>query len=341
MKIILPGGTGQIGMMLTRHFLKSNHDIVILSRNPDRIKVAADHPFSNPQVSIIPWDAKTSGPWAQSLEGADVVINLAGRSVNCRYTPANRKLILDSRVDSTRALGTAIANCEQPPRLWLQSSTATIYAHRFDAANDEATGIIGGDEPNVDDTWRFSIDVAKAWEAAAEEFRSDTTRQVLLRSSMVMSPDSGGVFDVLCGLAKKGLGGRNGDGKQFVSWIHEADFCGCIDHLIADETLTGAVNVASPNPVPNASFMKSLREALGAKFGLPAAKWMLEIGAIPKTNHNLALLQLLMISKTMKTETELLLKSRRVVPGRLLEAGYDFKYPQWPAACRDLVEQRE
>ena len=322
MKIVMPGGTGQIGVILTRHFLKSDHEIIILSRHPDLIKHAADHPFSHPSVSLLSWDAQQLGAWCESLEDADVVINLAGRSVNCRYTPSNRKLILDSRVNSTRVLGEAIANCQQPPRIWLQSSTATIYAHRFDAANDEATGIIGGNEPNVDDTWKFSIDVAKAWEEAAKAFDTGATRQVLLRSAMVMSPDPDGVFDVLRGLAKKGLGGRNGDGQQFVSWIHEADFCRCIDHLISDDSLSGPVNVASPNPIPNAQFMRELRAALGIKFGLPAPKWILEIGAI-----------------FMKTETELLLKSRQVIPGKLLEAGFEFDFPDWSTACRDLASR--
>ncbi len=322
MKIILPGGTGQLGVILTRHFLKSGHEVVILSRRAATARFPEDHPFTDPAVSLLNWDAQNVGPWAKALNGSDAVINLAGRSVNCRYTPANRKLILDSRVDSTRAIGQAIAQCSDPPKVWLQSSTATIYAHRYDAANDEATGIIGGDECNVDDTWRFSIDVAKAWEAAAEEFKSDATRQVLMRSSMVMSPDKDGVFDVLRGLARKGLGGRNGDGQQFVSWIHAADFCGCIDHLIFDETLSGPVNIASPNPLPNAEFMSTLRKSLGVKLGLPAAKWMLEIGAV-----------------LMKTETELLLKSRRVVPGKLLEAGYQFQHPNWKSACGDLAAQ--
>ena len=322
MKIILPGGTGQIGVILTRHFINSDHEVIILSRHPDQANFSANHPFSQPSVQILKWDAKQLGPWCDSIENADVVINLAGRSVNCRYTPENRKLILDSRVNSTRVLGQAIANCKQPPRLWLQSSTATIYAHRFDVPNDEATGIIGGNEPNVDDTWKFSIDVAKAWEEAAKEFASAATRQVLLRSAMVMSPDPDGVFDVLCGLAKKGLGGQNGDGKQFVSWIHEVDFCRSIDYLIDEGSFSGPVNIASPNPIPNAQFMQELRSALGVKIGLPAPKWILEIGAI-----------------FMRTETELLLKSRRVVPGRLLDAGFQFTFPDWTTACRDLARR--
>ena len=322
MKIVIPGGTGQIGVILTRHFLKSGHEIIILSRHLNKSKYSPSHPFSHPSVSILRWDAQQPGPWCGSLENADVVINLAGRSVNCRYTPENRKMILDSRINSTRVLGQAIGDCQRPPKIWLQSSTATIYAHRFDAANDEATGIIGGYEPNVDDTWKFSIDVAKAWEAEAKAFASDATRQVLLRSAMVMSPDPDGVFDVLRGLTKKGLGGRNGNGKQFVSWIHEADFCKCIDHLIADDSLSGPLNVASPNPIPNTQFMQELRSALGVRFGLPAPKWILEIGA-----------------RFMKTETELLLKSRQVVPGKLLDAGLQFDFPDWATACRDLARE--
>jgi uncharacterized protein (TIGR01777 family) len=201
----------------------------------------------------------------------------------------------------------------------LQSSTATIYAHRYDRPNDEASGIIGGDEPNLEDTWVFSIDVAKAWEAAAKEFRLPTTRQVLMRTAMVMSPDAGGVFEVLTGLVKKCLGGPNGDGKQYVSWIHEDDFVAAIDHLINDESMEGPVNIASPNPLPNSDFMRKLRQASGVKFGLPASRWILEIGAW-----------------LMKTETELLLKSRRVVPGKLSSAGFKFQFPLWETACVDL-----
>lgn len=320
MKIILPGGSGQLGVVLARHFLKSDHQLVVLSRRRSNDKWDSSHPFSDSRVQQVAWDAKNvEDPWLEEIDGADVVINLAGRSVNCRYHQTNRALILDSRVDSTRAIGQAIDQCQSPPSVWLQSSTATIYAHRYDAPNDEASGIIGGDEPNLEDTWKFSIDVAKAWEAAATEFRLPTTRQVLMRTAMVMSPDAEGVFDVLTGLVKKFLGGRNGDGRQYVSWIHEADFVAAIDRLIADESLAGPVNIASPKPLPNSEFMKELRLANGVKFGLPASRWMLEIGA-----------------RLMKTETELLLKSRRVVPGKLLAAGFEFQFPQWAAACRDL-----
>jgi uncharacterized protein (TIGR01777 family) len=220
---------------------------------------------------------------------------------------------------STRAIGRAIAGAARPPRVWLQSSTATIYAHRFEAPNDEATGLIGDDEPGAPDSWRFSIRVAKGWEAAAEESSLPATRLVLLRSSMVMSPDRGGVFDVLLGLVRRGLGGRAGDGRQFISWIHDRDFIRSLDFLIARDDLSGPVNVCAPAPLPNAEFMRLLRAAWGTPLGLPASRWMLELGAI-----------------AMRTETELVLKSRRVVPGRLLGAGFAFDFPEWGEAARDL-----
>ena len=320
MKIILPGGSGQLGVVLARHFLTADHQVVVLSRRVATDTYSPGHPFSDPRVAMVSWDGKTvESHWLSEIDGADVVINLAGRSVNCRYHSKNRAQIMESRLDSTRAVGSAIEKCERPPPVWLQSSTATIYAHRYDAANDESSGIIGGDEPNLEDTWKFSIDVAKAWEAAATEFQLPATRQVLMRTAMVMSPDAEGGFDVLTGLVNRFLGGRNGDGRQYVSWIHENDFVAAIDRLILDKALEGPVNVASPNPLTNGDFMKALRVANGMKFGLPASRWMLEIGAW-----------------FMKTETELLLKSRRVVPGKLLAAGFEFQFPRWAAACKDL-----
>ena len=312
MKIILAGGSGQLGQILARHFSKRGDEIVVLSRQENS-------PQKHSNTRNVAWDARTQGDWCGELDGADVVINLAGRSVDCRYHKANRRKIIDSRVESTKAIVDAIAASANPPKLLLQSSTATIYSHRYDAPNDDVTGVIGGDEPNVPETWQFSIDVAKAWEAAATSVDLPQTRLVLLRSAMVMSPDAEGVFDVLTGLVKKCLGGRNGDGKQYVSWIHEDDFVAAIDYLITNKTLEGPVNIASPNPLPNADFMKELRQANGVKFGLPASRWMLEIGA-----------------RLMKTETELLLKSRRVVPGKLLAAGFKFQFPRWAAACKDL-----
>ena len=222
---------------------------------------------------------------------------------------------------STRAVGAAIARAKKPPRVWLQSSTATIYAHRYDAPNDEYTGIIGGAEPHVPDTWRFSIEVAKAWEQALNEAETPETRKVALRSAMVMSSDKGGVFDVLLGLVRLGLGGTEGSGRQYLSWVHSDDFVGSIFWLI-DNEMTGAVNIASPRPLPNREFMGVLREAWGTKLGLPAAEWMLEIG-----------------TRLMQSETELVLKSRRVVPARLRQAGFEFQFPDWPEAAQDLCRK--
>jgi len=306
MKIIIPGGTGELGTMLARAFREAGHTLVVFSRKPGHTL----------------WDARTLGEWATEFEGADAVINLAGRSVNCRYNSANRAAILESRMNSTRAVGKAIAMAKRPPRVWLQMSTATIYAHRYDAPNDEETGILGGEEPNAPNTWRFSIDVATAWERAVDEAVTPQTRKVKLRSAMVMSPGRGGILDVLLGLVRFGLGGRAGDGRQFVSWIHYKDFLGAINWLIEHNTVSGPVNLAAPNPVPNAEFMRGLRKAWGTETGLPATKWMLEIGAF-----------------FLRTETELILKSRRVVPGHLLEQGFTFRFPTWLEAALDLCRR--
>jgi uncharacterized protein (TIGR01777 family) len=309
LKIVIPGGSGQVGTILSRAFTAEGHEVVVLSRRNYR----AAWP-------VVEWDAETIGRWSAEIDGSDVVINLAGHTVNCRYSAVNRRKILDSRAFSTRAVGEAIASAKRPPRVWLQASTATIYAHRYDADNDESTGVIGGNEPSAPETWRFSIQVAKAWEAAANDANVPGTRKVLLRSAMVMSPDRGGVFATLRRLVRFGLGGRAGDGRQFVSWIHHEDFVRSLSWLIDHDDLVGVVNVASPRPLPYAEFMQALRQAVGMPVGLPATKWMLEIGAL-----------------FLRTETELILKSRRVVPTRLLESGFSFSYPSWPAAAYELT----
>jgi len=311
MKIVIPGGSGQVGTVLARAFQGDGHEVVVLSRMP------RPRPWR-----VVAWDGRTLGPWSKELETAGVVINLAGRSVNCRYDAANRREIVASRVDSTRVVGEAIGGAAQPPRLWLQAGTATIYAHRYDAANDEATGIVGGEEPGMPSAWPFSIDVARAWEAAFFESSLPRTRKVALRSAMTMSPDEGGVFDTLLGLVRHGLGGSFGDGRQYVSWIHADDFVRAIRFLIEHDDIEGAVNVASPSPLPNAEFMRQLRAAAGVSVGLPATSWMLELGAV-----------------FMRTETELILKSRRVVPRRLLEAGFGFTFPSWGEAASDLYRR--
>jgi len=312
-KLVIPGGSGLLGQGLANAFVGEGHEVVVLSRS-------ADGDDAGP-VRQVGWDGKTVGAWAAELEGADAVINLAGRSVNCRYTKANRKAIMDSRVDSTNAVGQAIAACAKPPRVWLQASTATIYAHRYDAPNDERTGLIGGSETGVPNTWRFSIDVARAWEQALEDAPTPKTRKVALRTAIVMSPDKGGAFDILLSLVRRGLGGASGNGHQYVSWIHDADFARAVAWLI-DSDLAGPVNIAAPHPLPNAEFMRALREAWGIRVGLPATRWMLELGSV-----------------FLRTETELVLKSRRVVPTRLTEAGFMSLHPSWPEAARDLCAQ--
>ena len=315
MKIVIPGGSGHIGRILTRALAAEGHQIVILTRQ------AARPPATDAACRFVAWDGRTVGPWAAELDGADVVINLAGRSVNCRYHAANRRAILESRVHSTMAVGQAIAAASRPPRVWLQASTATIYAHRYDAPNDERTGILGGFEPQAPPAWNFSIEVAKAWEQAACAWTLPHTRRVLMRSAMTMSPDAGGVFDVLLWLVRWGLGGTQGDSRQFVSWIHDEDFTRAVQWLI-EHDLEGPVNLASPQPLPNAQFLHILRTAWGTRLGLPATHWMLELGAI-----------------FLRTETELILKSRRVVPTRLLESGFVFRFPDWPTAAADLCQR--
>ncbi|NAS26278.1 TIGR01777 family protein [Herbidospora sp. NEAU-GS84] len=309
-KIVVPGGTGQVGTILRRALRAAGHDVVVLTRRPSR-------------DGEVGWDGATPGPWVQEIDGSDVVVNLAGRSVDCRYTPANLRAMMDSRVDSTRAVGAAIAAAARPPRVWLQMSTATVYAHRLDAPNDEATGVIGGGEPGVPGYWGYSVEIAKAWEAAQEHAETPGTRKVALRSAMVMSPDRGGVFDVLSRLTRIGLGGPVGGGAQYVSWIHDTDFVRAVEFLVDRDDFTGPVNLAAPGPLPQRVFMRVLRRAWGVPVGVPATRWMAEAGAFG-----------------LRTDTELLLKSRRVVPGRLLGAGFTFEYPDWEHAAGDLVRRR-
>ncbi|MBX7116435.1 MAG: TIGR01777 family oxidoreductase [Myxococcaceae bacterium] len=308
MKIVLPGGTGQIGALLTQAFLAEGHEVVVVARSRSK------------WVRTVTWDGKTLGEWARELDGADAVVNLAGRTVNARQTDANLKEMMASRVDSTRVVGEAIAQAKKPPKVWLQASAATIYAHRYDAPNDEATGIIGGAEPGVPAYWARSVDIAREWERAQREANTPRTRKVVLRTTLVMSPGAGGVFDVLTNLTRFGLGGALGDGEQYVSWIHDRDFAEAVKWLIAHEELAGEFNLGSPNPLPQKEFMRVLRAAYGMPIGLPATKWMAKVGA-----------------RVMNTDTELILKSRRVAPARLLQSGFTFVFPHWEAAAKDLV----
>ena len=311
LRIVLTGGSGQMGTLLARHFDEQGHQVVVIARS------VQPAPWR-----VVEWDGATLGDWSRELERADLLINLAGRSVNCRYTPANRKAIKDSRVQSTLLLGRAIARLAHPPRVWMNASTATIYRHALDRAMDEETGEIGGNERDCPSSWRFSIDVATSWEEAFFSAVAPRTRKIALRSAMTMSPDRGGIFAELLRLVRLGLGGTAGSGDQYVSWIHEADFIRSIEFLMAHEQLEGPVNLAAPNPLPNRDFMRALRRAWGTRVGLPAPRPLLELGAV-----------------FLRTETELILKSRRVVPGRLLRGGFEFQFPEWPGAARDLVER--
>lgn len=307
MHFVIPGGSGQVGSLLTRDLRAKGHRVTTIGRGPG----GEDH---------LQWDGRTLGAWANALDGADVVINLAGRSVNCRYNEENLKAMMDSRVHSTTIVGEAIAQCSSPPPLWLQMSTATIYAHRFDAPNDEEAGIMGGHEDGVPAYWKRSTDIAEAWEKALELAECPATRKVALRTSMVMTADKDGIFSVLLSMVRRRLGGSIAGGEQYVSWIHGDDFVRAIEFLVAREDINGAVNLAAPNPLPQRDFMKAMRDAAGISLGLPAAAWMAKVGAV-----------------FMRTDAELLLKSRRVVPGRLLAAGFEFTFARWQEAATDLL----
>lgn len=309
MRIVIPGGSGQVGRILARHFHARGHAVTVLSRSP------RPAPWR-----VRAWDGVAPGAWIADLEQCDVCINLAGRSVNCRYTARNRRDIYESRIHSTRLLNQVISSLAQPPRLWINASTATIYRHALDRAMTEMDGELGGNEPGAPDTWNFSIHVAKGWEEAFFSTPTRLTRKIAIRSALTLSSDRKGVFDTLLGLVRHGLGGRHGPGMQFVSWIHETDFVRAIEFLIARDEFSGVVNVSAPEPLPNADFLRVLRDAWGARFALPNPQWLIEVGAF-----------------FMRTESELVLKSRRVVPGRLLAAGFQFSFPGWPSAARDLV----
>ena len=311
-RIVLAGGSGFLGSILASHFMRRGGEVVVLTRkskDPGRHKKAQEG-----TITKVLWDGRTRGPWAEQLEGARAIINLSGRSVNCRYTRKNRKDILESRIDSTHVLGEALSRCRAPPAVWLNCSGAGIYKESFDTGMDES-GTLSASESEAG----FSSHVARLWERAFDEAQTPATRKVALRISMVLGIEPGTPFRVFRRLARAGLAGRMGSGKQYVSWIHEIDFCRVVDWLIDTPTLHGPINVTAPNPVTNEEFTRTLRQACGHSFGLPAADWMLEIGAF-----------------FMRTETELILKSRRVVPGRLLAAGFQFQFPQLGQALQDL-----
>ncbi len=310
MRIVIPGGSGQVGTLLARYFHARGHAVTVLSRTP--------RPAPWP---TLPWDGRSlQTAWTDVLEDADAVIHLSGRSVNCRYNQSNRREILSSRITPTLLIGQAIERARRPPALWMNASTSTFYAHTLDRPQDEFTGELGGFKPGMPETWKFSIEVARRWEEAFYASQTPATRKVALRSSMTMSPDPGGVFSVLSRLARLGLGGTQGSGNQYVSWIHEEDFCRATEFLIERKNLEGPVNLTAPCPLPNRDFLRELRRAWGRSIGLPATPWMLKVGAF-----------------FLRTETELILKSRRAVPTKLLRSGFDFTFRTWPEAARELV----
>lgn len=300
-KLIIAGGSGFLGSILINHFQNQFEEIVLLSRK----QKAPSH-----NVRTVLWDAKNVTGWKNEFENTDVVINMAGRSVDCRYHKKNRDAILNSRVDTTTIIGKAISQCSNPPQVWLNSSTATIYRHSLETPMTEANGEVGTG---------FSVEVAKAWEQAFFDSDTPLTRKVALRTSIVLGKD-GGALQPIKKITQLGLGGKQGDGKQKFSWIHQDDFVRSLDFLIKNDTLQGPFNIVSPMVTTNSELMKYIRSVLKVPFGLPASKPLLEIGAF-----------------IIRTETELLLKSRYVIPERLIKAGFTFTHPELKKALYNLL----
>lgn len=306
--LLIAGGTGYLGSLISKAFPANGYVVKTLSRDPKQSS-----------ARCIYWDGETSGKWLKWLEWADVLLNLCGRSVDCRYHSANKKAIFNSRVLTTRTLAKAIETSAKPPLIWLQMSTATIYNHTYGPGFGEDSLMTYGHEQSAPSKWQFSVDVAKAWEAEALRLSSNRVRQVLLRTAMVMGPQPGSAYEVLRRLSKWGLGGKTGHGRQYVSWIHQTDFLNAIDYLIKNEKMTGPVNLSAPNPIPNQQFMSTLRDSLAVRIGLPTPKWLLELGCF-----------------LLRTESELVLKSRKVLPHKLENAGFHFQFPDWPKAAANL-----
>ncbi|THV56316.1 TIGR01777 family oxidoreductase [Chryseobacterium candidae] len=298
MKIIIAGGTGFLGENLEKHFTEKGNQVYILTRNPQH-------------KNEILWDAQTIGEWKNYLEKADVLINLTGKSVDCRYNEKNKNEIYSSRIESTRILQKAIDQCSEKPKIWLNASSATIYVHSEKHINTEENGIIGDD---------FSMNICKSWETEFFKVENEEIRKVALRTSIVMGKN-GGAFPKLKMITKLGLGGKQGRGTQMVSWIHIEDFCKAVDWIIRHETLSGTVNITAPAPLSNQNMMRKLRNKMKMPFGLNAPVWQLEIASL-----------------FMKTETELLLKSRNVYPEKLIKSGFKFLYPEFDEAILNLLE---
>lgn len=307
MKVVIPGGTGQIGGFLARWFRGRGDEVVILGRS-----VPEPH---------LRWDARSDGPWFDAIDGADLVINMTGRTVNCRYHWANLNEMMRSRIDSCLAVGRAIAAASRPPKLWLQGSTATIYAHNLGEPFDE-NGPFGGDEPDVPAYWGYSVHIARAWELALAASPTPNTRKIALRTGFTMSPDPGGIFDVLMWLVRRGLGGPFYGGDQYVSWLYDEDMVRICAFLMDRDDLEGPVNLTAPTPIRNAPFMAALRRAAGVPVGVPVPPGIAELGAV-----------------FLGTDVELMRKSRRVVPRKLLDAGFVFTQTDWEPCAEALVRR--
>jgi NAD dependent epimerase/dehydratase family enzyme len=326
LRIVIPGGSGNVGRMLADTLQERGHQVTVLTRGPYTANWQTVH-----------WDGEHVGPWTETLEGADACINLAGRSVNCRYTEANREAIYESRIQSTRLLNEVMEGLANPPRVWLNASATTIYQRAVDANGidgsacrrdmelDEAAEIAGDGGADVSGPrWAerrgFIARLVRDWEVALFRGGALRTRKIALRTGIVLNPTAGSVFGVLSNLTRAGLGGTAGNGRQFVSWIHEADYARAVEFLIAREDLEGPFNMTAPEPLTNREFMAGLREAWERPNGLPAPAVLIKLGAM-----------------LVRTEPELVLGSCRAVPGRLLEAGFRFEFPEWGEAAADLV----
>lgn len=314
-KILIAGGSGFIGQALAGYF-GTEHKVVILSRGIKNVKTNS---FGKPLLSsadflklrYVKWDGKRMGDWAKELEGADIIINLAGKTVNCRYNKKNKKEIFESRTDAVKVIGLAIKNATVPPKLWINAASATIYRHATTVPRDESFTDFHDD---------FSVQVCQLWERTFNEQRTPFTRKVILRMAITLG--EGGVMIPYFNLLKFGLGGKQGTGKQMYSWIHVDDTCRMIAWLADHDELEGTFNCCSPNPVSNEIFMQTLRNVTGRRFGLPAYKWMLRIGA-----------------KLIGTEPELILKSRWVLPKKIVQSGFTFKYPLLEEAIKEIVSK--
>lgn len=297
MKIIIAAGTGFLGKNIEKYFTEKGNQVYILTRNPKR-------------KNEFLWDAKTLGEWQNLLEDSDVLINLAGKSVDCRYTEKNKREIYESRINSTKVLQQAVENCTNKPKIWLNASSATIYVHSEKNLNTEENGIVGDD---------FSMNICKSWEEEFFKTKNPDTRKVALRTSIVLG-HNGGAFTKLKMITKLGLGGKQGRGNQNVSWIHIGDFCRAVEWIIENENISGEINVTAPNPLNNEEFMRKLRKEMKIPFGLNAQVWQLEIASI-----------------ILGTETELLLKSRNVYPEILIQNEFQFLYPTVEKAFENLL----